>query len=615
MSAITNRPEVELVNLHDAGSPLLANRTKYNNSIGILGSVHPLAELSITLMRELAKWRNIAILYDSTRPYHLVTFEKFIKGLQNDVNILFQAPIYSYFYPLLEVRDSLARIIYLFIPPEHSRRIMCLAYHWKLVYPGYQWILVGHNITVDSFQDFDFEFMYDGDQEWYNCSYKEFNTALNNSFVINYQLADEQLLSDEPPLNMSFYEFRTIYTERIDDFNYKNPNATAPTYWAYNMYDAVWAWALVLDNLTSRHSDLTFEYGNKTLANMILNEFYSVNFQGMSGRITFNSSDGFINRQVILYQIVQGSEKIITSSRTNTTPSPYIAIPDVVKVTGLPHIVLVSAFFILHCFEFISVAAIHFLTAVYRNSKSVKASSPYLSQLIFLGLYLFIMSTLVFSISNTISGTSGAICQILWDWLFPFSFTLITGTVTVRIWRLYRIFIHYRNPGRFISTRALIIIVLFLLFINSLIAIARSAVDPLKQKLVNFMVENGPANEIMQERMCSSRNPLWIVIGGGYRMLLLVVMVTLSLLTRNIPNRSFTTSSFSYIFSMIYLLGFTTYYMFLFTSHEPNVFYGVLSATFNTMIWLIIVFIVLPPLIPIAREKISMKDTETNSMT
>ena len=52
MSAIANRPKVELVILHDAGSPLLANRTKYKNSIGILGSVHPLVEHSIALVRE-----------------------------------------------------------------------------------------------------------------------------------------------------------------------------------------------------------------------------------------------------------------------------------------------------------------------------------------------------------------------------------------------------------------------------------------------------------------------------------------------------------------------------------------------------------------------------------
>ena len=607
MSAITNRPEVELVILHDAGSPLLADRTKYKNSIGILGSVHPLVELSIQLMK-MTGWHNIAILYDSTRLYHLITAERFISGLKNDVNILFQAPIYSYFYPLLEIQASLARIIYLFVPSQYSQRIMCLAYHWKLIYPGYQWVLVGHNIT-SSFQKF--ILYYDGKQ--YNCSYEALiNTSLSNSFMINYQLADE--LSDKPLLNMSFYEFQKLYEARIRDFNYKNSNVTiAQTYWAYNMYDAAWAWALVLDNLTSRHSKLIFEYGNKTLANMILNKFYSIEFQGMSGRISFNSSNGFINRQAILYQIVQGSEKTITSSRSemNTSFPQIVAIPDIVTVTGLPHIELVCFFVILHCLEFISVVVIHLFTAAYRKSKSVKASSPYLSQLVFLGLYFFILSTLALSISNATSGimTSRVICQLLWDWLFPFSFTLIVGTVTVRTWRLYRIFIHYRNPGRFISTHTLVIFVLILLFVNLLIVITRIIVDPIQLTLVYFVVENGPANELIQDRICQSRrwNLLWIVISDGYRILLLVVLVTLTLLMRKIPNKTFTLGAFSYIFSMIYLLGFTAYYVFLFTSHKPNVIYSILSLTFDTMICLVIVFIVLPPLIPIAREKIPMK--------
>ena len=271
VSNITNRPEVELVVLHDAGSPLLANRTKYNNSIGILGSDHPLVELSVKLVRE-TKWRNIAILYDSTHPYHCITAEKFISRLNTTVNILFQAPIYGYFYPLLDIRDSLARIIFLFTPTWHTQRIMCLAYHWKLVYPGYQWILVGHNITSFASYNRTQSFTYNGKQ--YSCSHEAlWNTALDYSFMINYQIVDES--SEKPKLNMSFCEFRQLYEARIYEHNHKNPNTTytiTPTRWAYNMYDAVWAWALVLDRLLSRYGEVTFEYGNKTLANMILVE-------------------------------------------------------------------------------------------------------------------------------------------------------------------------------------------------------------------------------------------------------------------------------------------------------------------------------------------------------
>ena len=615
VSDITNRPEVELVILHDAGSPLFANRTKYKNSISILGSIQPFASVSIALMRE-TKWRNIAILYDDTRLYYRFMAKNFISNLtteMKDVRVLFEAPVLGTSYPLFEVRDSLARIVFVFVPLQHSRRIMCLAYHWKLVYPAYQWILVGQNIEDFVGNNGSQNFIYEGKQ--YSCSHEALlDIALNKSFMIHYQFADEQ--SEKPQLNMTFHEFLGFYEAKVKDYNDKNPNATiAPTYWAYNMYDAVWAWALILDNLTSKYGELTFEYGNKTLAKMILDEFYSVSFQGMSGNITFNSSNGFVNRQALLYQISNKSSQKI-SNGTNTFPKDsYITIPDIVKVIGLPHKELASFFIIFQCLELCAAIALHLFTIVYRRSKSVKASSLHLSHLAFIGLYLLIIATLVLSVSNLKEYTpaiSSILCQILWVWLFPIGFTLVIGTVAVRTWRLYRIFAHYLDPGRFISTPALIAILIILLFIDHLIAIIWTVADPLQQVLVNFMVENGPANELMQDRMCSSEklNLFWIATGHGYKLLLLTFMVMLTVLTRSIPNKTFTTSSlrvFSYTFSTTYLLGFTMYYLFLFTSHNPDAVYGTLSVTFNIMICLIIAFIVLPPLLPIAREKISTR--------
>ena len=618
MSVITNRPEVELVILHDAGSPLLANRTKYKNSISILGSIHPLAFISSELVRE-TEWRKIAILCDNTRVYYRLIAEAFVSRLKTElpgVEILFKGPVLRSSYPLFDVRDSLARIAFLFLPLQHARRIMCLAFHWKLVYPGYQWIVVGQTFEdfVGSSASNYFEFTYEGRE--YNCSYETMlSIALNNSFMIHYQFADE--ISDKPQLNLTFQEILKFYEAKINDINDKNPNATiAPTYWAYNMYDAVWAWALVLDNLTSRHGELTFEYGNKTLADMILNEFYSINFQGISGRISFNSSNGFVNRQAILYQISNNLSKQISNGTSIFPRNSYIAIPDIVTETGFPYEDLVGFFIMFQSLEFCVVVVLHVLTILYREQKSVKASSLHLSHFVFIGIYLLITATFVLSAYSLDSeeytpAISSALCQILWVWLFPISFTLVIGTVTVRTWRLYRIFIHYLDPGRFISTPSLITILLLLLIIDLLIATVWTAVDPMQEVLVNFVVENGPANELMQDRVCQSRrlNLLWIVMSDGYRILLLAVMVTLTLLTRKIPNKTYTTSSlrvFSYIFSMVYLLGFTTYYMFLdlFTSHKLNIIYSVLSLTFNTMICLIIVLIVLPPLIPIAREKI-----------
>lgn len=55
---------VELVQVHDAGSPLLANRTNYNNSLGILGSTQSFVDLALALMRK-SGCKNIAILFES----------------------------------------------------------------------------------------------------------------------------------------------------------------------------------------------------------------------------------------------------------------------------------------------------------------------------------------------------------------------------------------------------------------------------------------------------------------------------------------------------------------------------------------------------------------------
>ena len=419
MSAIANRPEVKLVVLHDAGSPLLADRTKYKYSISILGSIHPLAHISSELVRE-TKWSKIAILCDNARVYYRLIADAFVSRLKTelpDVEILFKGPILSTYYPLIDIRDSLARIAFLFLPLQHVRRIMCLAFHWKLVYPGYQWIVVGQ--IFEDFVGNSVSNYFTYEEREYNCSYETMlSIALNNSFMVHYQFADET--SDKPQLNLTFQEILKFYEAKINDTNDKNPNATiAPTYWAYNMYDAVWAWALVLDNLTSRHGELTFEYGNETLADMILDEFYSINFQGMSGRISFNSSNGFVNRQAILYQISNNSSKQISNGTRIFPRDSFIAIPDIVKEIGFPYEELVGFFIMFQSMEFCAVLVLHVITILYRARKSVKASSLQLSHFVFIGIYLLTIATFVLSALNLDSeeytpAISNAHCQILW---------------------------------------------------------------------------------------------------------------------------------------------------------------------------------------------------------
>ena len=617
MSKVANADAIEIVVLHDAGTPQLADRARFKNSLGILGSSEEFANLSLALMRKTS-WKNIAILYESTRLYYRSATDMFTSRIETneelpEVDIKFKAAVFKMFYPLDEVRNSLARIVFLFTSPEHSRRILCLAYHKGLVYPGYQWVLASRRL--DDFSG-DISFPYDG--KIYSCTREVLlKVSLNYAFIMNYQLSEEQTPHVVKPLvNTTFSEFIQLYHDKINNHNSENPNNTiAPTYWAYNMYDAVWIWAEVLHKLTSQHSDLTFSYNNKTLANMILEEFYSVDFQGMSGNITFNRNNGFINRRTDLYQLQEGKECYVTSTIGSDTlefqEGSYVAIPDIVTRVGYPHRALVGFFVTLQILEAFVVVMLHAFTIIYRKSKSVKASSTRLSHFVFVGIYLLLIATFVlaaYEINDYSNRNGGIICNVVWVWLLPLSFTLIVGTVAVRTWRIYRIFIHYLNPGRCISTQALILIIMGLLATDLSIAVLWTSIDPLQQKPVQFTVDNGPANELMLDRMCMSRildGLLWTVVVHLYKILLILFVVMLTLFTRNIQNHTFATSSlriFSYIFSFIYVTGFATFYLVIVGTHNPNADYATISLMLNTVLWLIIACIALPPLLPVAKE-------------
>lgn len=620
MASATNRPEIQLVILHDAGSPLLADRVQYHNSLGILGSTRAFVDLSFGLMNK-TKWRNIAILYESTRMYYRSATENFVNRTKTElpeVRILFKAAVFKHFYPLDEIKESLARIVFLYTSPEHSRRIMCLAKHKGLVYHGYQWIMASRRL--DDFK-VDVDFYYHG--RTYKCTSEDLLTiALDHVFIMSYQLSAESSNDVKPLAKTTFSEFVQLYEERIESYNTnsENPNnhTIASTYWAYNMYDAIWAWAVVLDNLLRRHGNISFTYGNETLANMIVEEFYSLNeFQGMSGNISFNVTDGFIHRKTNLYQIVDGKETYVGSNygadNTEIQEDSYVAIPDIVMVVDLPHRGLVGFFITFQSVEFVIVVMLHVLTILYRKSKSVKASSPRLTHFVFVGLYVLIVATMVLSaseINDYSTTTNGILCQLLWAWLLPIGFTLVVGTVAVRTWRLYRIFAHYMHPGRFISTTALLTIIHILLFFDITIAIIWTSVDSMQRQLRPFTVENGSVNVQMLYRICisdTSKGWLWILLVHGYKIALLLFVIMLTVLTRSIPNRSFATTSlgvFSYTFSAVYLVGFPTFYLLDVFNHDPNADYSTLSITLNTMLCLIVACIVAPPLLPVAKAKL-----------
>jgi ABC-type branched-subunit amino acid transport system substrate-binding protein len=622
LANVIRESRVEVVQIHGGGSLLLANRTRYNYSLGILGSTQSFIDLSVALLKRNG-WSNIAVLFESSRIYYTSTKEAFLYALNQDtshaVTVRFVSPVYSTFYPLDGIRNSLSRIVFVFTSLPHLRRILCLAYHEGLIHSAYQWVIISHRLS-DIIATLSDTMTFTYDRRNYTCTIGEIrDISLHATFLINYELISDSKTSDRFA-NTTFDEFLDLYRERAEEYN------VTTTYWSYYFYDAVWAWARVLHRLTVNNSKLfdNFEYGNRTLAGEILEEFYANDFvfEGMSGRITFNPSNGFFNRTFYLYQIVDGKERRIgysDGSSIQLFEEPIVISDDVRADTSVSHW-LIGIFAFLHFLFFLIILILHVLTVVYRASKSVKASSPNLSHFAFSGAYLFIFALMLFlflQMREHSANISGPICHTVWVWLFPISFTLVIGTTIVRTWRLYRIFNHYLDPGPFISNPALVSMLLIMLSVDVVIATVWTAVDPRQLIITQDTIENGLAREEVTIRTCRSENDsIWLSLMLSYKVILLLITVILALLTRHIPNKTFATTTlqvFSYVYSATFAIGFALYFFFLFLSSasyrlDSNINYAILYIMGTIMVVLFIVCVFGPPLVPVIRDKSGVKN-------
>ena len=136
VSSITNRPELRLVTLHSAGSLLLLQESSaaplskgFNYTLDVLGSIQQLVDLSLALLKK-SGWRTVSIFYENNHPFYQSIARSFISSAVDEVhtNINYVSTVDSNFYPLNEVQNNKARIVFVFSSAELSRRIMCLAY-------------------------------------------------------------------------------------------------------------------------------------------------------------------------------------------------------------------------------------------------------------------------------------------------------------------------------------------------------------------------------------------------------------------------------------------------------------------------------------------------------
>lgn len=601
LGSFTSRPELGLVMTHGSGSPLLADRIKYPYLLGALGSTEGFVEGFLYLLNK-ARWKRVAILYDDSRSYYKSTLSLLLKRIPSNVSIEFLSAVADMYImpPLAAIQAALIRIVFVLCPPKLSRDIICLLSHNNMTYSNYQWVFMSKtfdelstNVTV----------FYEDNAVF--CSKTAMRDALNFAFLMIYKLvpsAAANLVS-----NTTYLDYLDLYEEYRVEFSKNTMKNSSYTFWATYFYDIVWAWGLVLDELTN-HLDFSMNYhGSESHSNLILDQFYKTSFQGMSGKLSFNESTGFAPREVNLSQVINdyeltlafiGVESIESILELNQT------IPDSFseKIVKENSILSISFALVLLILLFI-VVFLHVATSLLSKKPSVKAASLKLLHFSYVGIYIMTLGgfiwTLFLGVSNDLN-LRGYFCQLLWAWCLPIGFTLSFAPVGMRTWRIFRIFKHYHNPGPLISDPILMGAVILLLFVDIIVGTLWTFLDSFDAKVV----VDGKQGDVVKAKLeCRSEHfKVWISIVLAYHLGLLLLITVIAIKTRNIKNRSFAVDAlYILIYIMVFLLVLSiSLYVILFLFNcNPDYHFSTLAGMIISIILAFIICVFLPPLIPV----------------
>lgn len=576
LAPILATPNVSLIQIAPAAtSPQIAALNQ--STTFTMRAPLQMVENTVNLLKR-NNWTRFALLYDPSRTI-FKTLHDVIIVETNKNNIVpsydsivvddksNQGNIETYF-PFEGLKESRSRVIVLVVDTRTVQRLMCVALHKGMVYPTYQWILLEK--SLDGLMEEMEPFIANGVN--YSCTQEQMATALNGSILTEYVLRrkDDAMIT---PLNIRYSEYRELYKEEflcyLNESRIKNlikaSNQSTEYFirddnWENPYYDAAWVFGLALNEVANRGIDLTnYRYGQPAITSAILEEFYKIKFQGASSLIQFTPARNVASPIITNVTRVNGSDIqtdflcLHNGSGWLSCIGNYSAIHD--HFEEVPHRMHPSVGVLVIVCSLATVvfmAALQIAIAKYSERKSVKASSPNLSHLIFSGCYLYCIATVLYTLQQILPFYDAHKAPLLYSvlcnavmWCVVVGASLIFGTILVKVWRVFRIFRHFSNerPGMILTDQALILGVLFLVVVDVIFCTSWSSLDPyfLQAHALSSVHPTGTNADIIPVNLqCECNNVyVWIGIVLGLKGPIIILVVIFATLNRKIQRKHF----------------------------------------------------------------------------
>ena len=429
----------------------------------------------------------------------------------------------------------------------------------------------------------------------------------------------------------TYNDIHQNYLRKLSTFN-KNCYSVyelTPDVRAAITYDAVWALALAINTTLDDSTDVSgIRYGNKVFMDKIKQSLAKIAFDGASGHIKFDSRSGYVNRIVDILHIngsmddnlvgfFNGSGISISSHDTKI----FINAATLSR-TETVHPSVATIFLLIILLQSTATLILHIISTIKRQHPSIKASSPVLNHFIFTGCYIWTAASIIYIIvlkaisSEDEENYYANCCQVVFTWLFPVGWTMIFGTLIAKTWRIYKIFVHFRDPGNLISNRALVSFILLQLGLDIALGIPWSLLSPAQLQKIDIptISKTNPQNFMivtyLTQRSCvfldnRISHLFWIVTVLGYKILQVIVLLTLTLLTKKIVNLRFSTLSLrraTYLSFILSLSLLPPFFILWNVDAEIHIDFVLFCTFISGNISICVMFVLLPPILPVFKK-------------
>ena len=620
---LTAKEQFSMVTIHYGEQNTFENRNVYPFAFGMLGANFINIE-AFTHLIIRNNWTRVALLYSEHGVDPVEVSTGILRNIKNTpgYDVAFASPIYEHFIPLQDVKQSFARVVIVIASAKLTLRTLCLAFHEQMIFPVYQWVFR---------ERFDYEFKetsfsYKGIHNF--CSEEDISTSIFESVNLVRSLDLEGMIKQTVEDSLPLMEYEDGYKQQRDRYVKQYNVSSTPTEWATGFYDAAWSLAFALNSsLGELRMNLTQVVpGSKVLAQTIANHMSEANFQGVSGRINFDQMTGFNTaRKINIYRFGKRKSSTLIGfyaskelAVLNDTKSHFVKSTFDTKHIHVSAAVAVP-FLIATVAMLLFAVPMQVINIIYRKHSTIKATSPKLNHLIFLGCYLTVIGTVLYIATEAWpqtlkSYTVSNLCKAL-PWFLSIGTTLVIGTVFAKTWRLYYIYNSSKKGTRLnlklVSDPVLGVIVGVLTSIDILLCLIWSSADPLKVTTTRTISES-LGEELPMILVMTACRSTWLGYWTGviiiYKGVLTVCSFLLALFTR-MRQRHFQTNNviiLSYILAVTVGLGIPLYTIISTVSASTLLRFIIVCMFLDTIIYVCLFALFLPSAIPFLKEKFSM---------